>query len=384
MSRCADFIHQRKRVARYIDSRVLAQLSPLAVIYRLGFAVVLSLGVSALIPGNAGWFTALCLLTFSSFHIGISVVLGNSARPKYQEIYSVVVYGAAITTVIVLPTFPIVEDYEELLRLLVVVGAVAIGAGGTLRFVPTMLSLLGGGVAGFGVLHLMGDMPSWMVIHRSYSLGVFLACFAALMRENQNRQLYLGQALLEKEKRSYEQLAKEMRALTQVDPLTGLSNRRYLEERLAYDWSTARETQRLVSVMFVDIDHFKKYNDFYGHLAGDTVINTVADTLQRVARRSGDLAARFGGEEFILTSIQRDKESLERHAESLRVAVQTLNIEHEESPFGLITISIGLSCAVPNEDGRYESLLHMADLALYEAKAAGRNRVESSWNLVRR
>lgn len=384
MNRCSDFIHKRKRVAKHIDSRVLAQLSPLAVIYRLAFAAILGVGVGVLIPGNVGWYIALCLVAFSSLHIGISVSLGSFSRPKYQEIYGVVFYCTAIAGVIVLPTFPIVEDYEELLRLLVIVGAVAIGAGGTLRFVPTVLSLLGGGAAGFGVLHLMGDMPSWMVIHRSYSLGVFLACFTALMRENQNRQLYLGQALLEKEKRSYEALANEMRALTQVDPLTGLSNRRYLEERLAYDWSTARETQQLVSVMFVDIDHFKKYNDFYGHLDGDTVINTVADTLQRVARRSGDLAARFGGEEFILTSIQRDKESLERHAESLRMAVQALNIKHEKSPFGLITVSIGLSCAVPDEDGRYESLIHLADLALYEAKAAGRNRVESSWNLVGR
>jgi diguanylate cyclase (GGDEF)-like protein len=139
-----------------------------------------------------------------------------------------------------------------------------------------------------------------------------------------------------------------------------------------------------LTLALVDADHFKNINDTWGHGFGDSCLQFIAEMLTRHVKRPWDVAIRFGGEEFILTSIQRDKESLERHAESLRVAVQTLNIAHEESPFGLITISIGLSCAVPNEDGRYESLLHMADLALYEAKAAGRNRVESSWNLVRR
>lgn len=368
--------------ATTIDRRILAQLSWLAMVYRIGFAAILCAGVYFFIQGRVGIVIGSGLFLASFIHVITSVLLGNYANPKFQQAYSIVVYAASIALVVVVPELTLGEGHEDFLRLLVIVGAVAIGAGGTLRFSHTILALVSGGVAGFTILQLRGNLPDWSVIHRSYSVGLFLACFAALMRENQNKKLYLGKALLKEEKRSYEELAKEMRALTQVDPLTGLSNRRYLEESLANQWSTALQTQHLISVMFVDIDHFKKYNDCYGHLAGDAVIAQVADSIKSIARRSGDLAARFGGEEFILTSVQRDKECLERHAESLVKAVQQLNIRHEASPFGVVTVSVGVCYTVPNEEDRYENLIHMADLALYEAKAAGRNRVATKWNLV--
>jgi diguanylate cyclase (GGDEF)-like protein len=161
------------------------------------------------------------------------------------------------------------------------------------------------------------------------------------------------------------------------DPLTNLQTRLKLNEDLESLWQrTERYGERYCAVM-CDIDHFKQYNDTYGHLAGDDVLRQVANALSSVCR-GGDQLYRFGGEEFVIIlsdcSIQRGTISADRY----RDAVEALRVTHSGSPYGSVTVSLGVAALEPGEGATIQSWLTDADVALYEAKRAGRNRVVGS------
>lgn len=167
----------------------------------------------------------------------------------------------------------------------------------------------------------------------------------------------------------------ELQRLTNVDGLTGLSNRRYFNDYMESEWNHAIRTKTPLSVLMIDIDHFKQYNDCYGHLAGDEVLQTVADRVRRSFRRSTDLAARFGGEEFVVILPLAAAADLQDMAEMVVRDVAGLNLPHKGSTSGeRVTISVGGATIVPNRDDKPFALIEAADKALYEAKRAGRNR----------
>jgi diguanylate cyclase (GGDEF)-like protein len=162
--------------------------------------------------------------------------------------------------------------------------------------------------------------------------------------------------------------------LNGTDPLTGLANRRHLEQALAGEWALCLATERPVSVMMIDIDHFKLYNDHYGHLEGDRCLQAVAAELTASAR-GADVVARYGGEEFSIVLPDADLDVARQVAERVRLNVACLQVEHATSPSGFVTVSIGVASAVPGHDGLAEDLVRNADRYLYEAKRNGRNRI---------
>ncbi|HEU5107574.1 MAG TPA: sensor domain-containing diguanylate cyclase, partial [Micromonosporaceae bacterium] len=166
----------------------------------------------------------------------------------------------------------------------------------------------------------------------------------------------------------------QLELLNRTDPLTGLANRRQMEEVLAGEWALSQATNSPISVVMVDVDHFKQYNDHYGHLGGDQCLRRVADALS-VSTRGTDLLARYGGEEFCLILPGADLETGERIAERARLSVAVLQAEHARSPLGFVTVSLGLACVVPDDDLSPEDVVRWADEGLYEAKRNGRNRV---------
>jgi len=169
---------------------------------------------------------------------------------------------------------------------------------------------------------------------------------------------------------------KELERHTQIDGLTGLGNRRYFELRLKEEWSRATRQQWPVSVLFIDIDYFKRYNDHYGHLQGDDCLRRVADAIQQAVKRDIDIAARYGGEEFVIMLPDTDLAGAEQVARELQQAIRRLHIEHRGSnvePF--VTLSIGIASHIPQFPEKAEELLHAADTALYQAKERGRNRI---------
>lgn len=166
------------------------------------------------------------------------------------------------------------------------------------------------------------------------------------------------------------------RTLATHDELTGLANRRNLNEVLAKEWARAIRSDQPLALAMIDIDHFKRYNDQYGHQAGDECLNRVARTIELNARRSGDLAARYGGEEFLLILPDADVGVAQHLAEDVRKSIEKLNLPHVGSPSGRVTISVGIAALGNAAYKDAESLLRAADQALYLAKDLGRNQVQ--------
>ena len=169
------------------------------------------------------------------------------------------------------------------------------------------------------------------------------------------------------------QLKRRMRAeselalLARTDGLTGLNNRRKLDEIIEHEWHRAKRSHSAFSLLFVDIDWFKAYNDTYGHQAGDAVLATVARCVANNIRRPEDSAARYGGEEFIVVLPDTTLDGGALIAENIREAVFELAIAHTGSEFGCITVSIGCAAWVPGKDLDMQEVLRSADKALYGA-----------------
>lgn len=157
------------------------------------------------------------------------------------------------------------------------------------------------------------------------------------------------------------------------DPLTGLFNRRYMQESLEREIYRAQRQNQMLGIMMIDIDHFKQFNDTFGHDAGDFVLQTLGQFLQEKIRGS-DIACRYGGEEFMLILPEVSLESLQRRAEEIRQGVTQLKLERYGQTLEVITVSIGVAC-FPNHGISSDPVIQAADMALYQAKNLGRNRV---------
>jgi diguanylate cyclase (GGDEF)-like protein len=161
-----------------------------------------------------------------------------------------------------------------------------------------------------------------------------------------------------------------------MDNLTGLANRRYLNQAMKLEFRRAARAGHPVSLVMIDLDLFKSFNDRYGHPAGDDCLRAVSRAIQGVLRRPGDIAARYGGEEIVLLLPDTDLLGAVRMAEEARQAVTSLGLRHEASPYGIVTLSAGVgSCQQVREPATWPSLIKAADEALYAAKAEGRNTI---------
>ena len=177
--------------------------------------------------------------------------------------------------------------------------------------------------------------------------------------------------------RELEQANIELQKLADVDGLTGLANRRSIDSYLEHEIARCIREDHPIAAIMIDLDHFKAYNDHYGHLAGDNCLKTIAQILDSEIKRPGDLAGRFGGEEFCAILSNTNQDGAMFVAETLRSTVENLRIPHEGSP-GLkqVTLSLGVAVHLPNPSFPVTQLLDDADKALYHAKQSGRNRVK--------
>jgi len=168
----------------------------------------------------------------------------------------------------------------------------------------------------------------------------------------------------------------QLLALVLHDPLTGLRNRRSFDQTLRREWRRAVRSKRPLAVLMIDVDEFKRYNDCFGHQAGDQALCSVARALGDEVGRSADLLARYGGEEFVALLPETSIEQAQAVAERLLDALRGLALPHAESTHKVVTASIGAASLVPDDTGKVAELLSAADHALYRAKRLGRNRVE--------
>jgi len=167
-----------------------------------------------------------------------------------------------------------------------------------------------------------------------------------------------------------------LRDLSALDGLTGIPNRRRFDEFLAKEWLRGRRNQSPVSLIMADIDHFKAFNDNYGHAEGDDCLRRVARALMGALKRPTDLVARYGGEEFAVVLPETGAEGARHMGEALRAAVQALNLPHAHSEAAeQVTISVGVATVVPATQSEPEEVIKLADAQLYRAKEGGRNQV---------
>lgn len=192
-----------------------------------------------------------------------------------------------------------------------------------------------------------------------------------------------GVVAISRDMTEHKDLEDKLAALAILDGLTGIANRRHFDERLSEEWARARRDGTPLSLLMIDVDHFKAFNDQYGHQAGDDCLRAVAQVLAAHARRPGDLAARYGGEEFVLLMPGTAAEGCVLVGDDIRAALHALAIPHAKNlPSRRVSASFGGSCNVPAGNADPASLIEAADRALYAAKELGRNRLVMSGQVI--
>jgi diguanylate cyclase (GGDEF)-like protein len=217
-----------------------------------------------------------------------------------------------------------------------------------------------------------GDV--WKIVHSGISVPYRQAeegeIYPVKSMQQRNRDL---EAIVAERTQALKEANKKLEALSNTDGLTGIANRRYFDRILKQEWNRAKRAKHPISLLLIDVDHFKRFNDDYGHLAGDACLHAFAREMSKVVRRGGELVARYGGEEFVVLLPRATVSDATEIARRMQQAVWSLKIPHAHVSPGMVTVSVGLATRVPAKRENATSLIHHADQALYEAKSAGRN-----------
>ncbi|HHP6824737.1 TPA: GGDEF domain-containing protein [Acinetobacter baumannii] len=250
-----------------------------------------------------------------------------------------------------------------------------------MRFYTAIIAGWVGGLIGILVsTYLNGDID-WTFLNRTYTFSSFLGMTLAYATDRQHRENYLQNCMIELNRIELMQQAQQLSLLSQQDALTGLANRRYLDETLDNEWRRALRHETPLTIMMVDIDFFKPYNDSLGHLKGDQCLKDIATAISSIAARSGDLVARYGGEEFLLLFPMTNAQQAKIQAERLMNAIKKIAIVHpcsSVSPY--VTISVGVATTIPRLNDSISAFVSRADHALYQAKTNSRNQYQIALN----
>ncbi len=224
----------------------------------------------------------------------------------------------------------------------------------------------------------VSDVPINAVIASNffYVTSNLIGMVACYEMEFDARHNFLLQRELRQEQERLDRLNHQLDEMAHQDELTGLANRRYFFEHFHQEWNRHLRFTAPLSLLVIDVDYFKNYNDTYGHQAGDECLRRIAEILVSSARRAGDFVARIGGEEFVALLARTEAEDACALAEKLRWRIEQAAVPHAASKVAkVVTISVGAATTYPHPDQRLEDLLRRADEAVYAAKAQGRNRV---------
>lgn len=243
-----------------------------------------------------------------------------------------------------------------------------------MRFYTAIIAGWCGGLIGIGISTWLNGSIDWTILNRTYTFSSFLGMALAYATDRQHRENYLQNCMIELNRLELMRQAQQLSILSQQDALTGLANRRYLDEVLENEWRSAIRHKLPITIMMIDIDFFKLYNDALGHIQGDQCLRRIAILLGSISSRSGDLAARYGGEEFLLLFSVTDKDQALILVQQLMELVRNIGIIHPKSTVSKhVTISVGVATMVPHLNDNLSDFISRADHALYTAKSNGRN-----------
>lgn len=223
--------------------------------------------------------------------------------------------------------------------------------------------------------------PDWKIVNSTISIPYHLVqdgeVYPLKSLSEKNREL---EKLVAERTHALEEANCKLEFLSNTDGLTGIANRRNFDRALSLEWMRAQRSNSPLSLILLDVDHFKRYNDNYGHLAGDDCLRAIAKVLALGGQRATDTTARFGGEEFVVLLPSTSPRGALEIAKRIRHKVMELALPHVGTPMGIITVSLGVACQAPSFRHASDALLQEADSALYRAKQSGRNCVRSDFD----
>jgi diguanylate cyclase (GGDEF)-like protein len=332
------------------DAQMLPDIFRLALTLRVGgFLLGLSL-LTLLRPSAPGWLPDAVMSFFAAVASVVVVILFAKTHATSRS-----VYFDGLLVIVMAGNICLQQRFRWVLG----------GCAGV--FTIAMVALFSSNVG--------SDVRSGQVFNLIIAIAMTLAITQRL--EWQHRHAYLLSLRDALRKAELQRSNAALLDLSALDGLTGLANRRTVDRHLATACLTCAAANLPISVIMLDVDWFKRFNDTYGHPAGDACLIAIADVLRHVVRAPGDLAGRYGGEEFIIILPGADRQGAHLVAQRISAAVQALNIPHVGSQAGgIVTASLGIACASPATDGCLADLLQAADVALYAAKQGGRARIE--------
>lgn len=223
-------------------------------------------------------------------------------------------------------------------------------------------------------LNLMGANEPFTSFQAYFVAANLIGMGISYIIEHRERAMFIQSLLLDIDKIEQEKLNSDLKRLSREDSLTGLANRRYFGERLSQEWSRCMRDKKPLSLVLLDIDFFKQFNDCYGHQAGDHCLVQIAKALKKEASRTGELVGRYGGEEFIILYPNSDEEQIRISLQRIRQRIKDLHILHEDSKARHeVTASMGAATTIPVKTLHPDKLVSAADEMLYKAKAEGRD-----------
>ncbi|MHA3056655.1 GGDEF domain-containing protein [Acinetobacter sp. ANC 4641] len=247
-----------------------------------------------------------------------------------------------------------------------------------LRFYTALIAGWLGGLIGLIVSNHMNTTIDWTLLNRTYTFSSFLGMSMAYFIDRQHRENFLKNCIIEHNHLELIQQAQQLSKLSQIDALTGLANRRYLDEILQNEWERAIRYTKPITAMMIDIDYFKFYNDALGHVQGDECLKRIAFMLNSATSNQQDvLVARYGGEEFLLIFPQTNEQQAKQWAEQLIKSMHQLALPHPSSPISAcVTLSIGVATLIPSYEESISEFITSTDHALYLAKHRGRDQYQ--------
>lgn len=224
------------------------------------------------------------------------------------------------------------------------------------------------------VLIFHRENNDWMIVHSGISIPYGLAhkgeIYPIARLEERNVEL---ESMITARTCELAEANRQLEILSNTDGLTNIGNRRLFDMMLQTEWSRGQRSNSSLALIMLDIDHFKQFNDHYGHLAGDDCLKQLASTLSQSGRRAGELVARYGGEEFVILLPNVDNQTVLETAQHIHQLIQAIAIPHANTDLGIVTVSAGVAYLQPSNKQNALELVRQADAALYRAKSAGRN-----------
>ena len=226
------------------------------------------------------------------------------------------------------------------------------------------------------IFRLEGE--AWMITHSGISIPYGLAdggeIYPMTRLEERKREL---EQMIEARTQELAEANRQLEILSNTDGLTNIGNRRYFDRVLQEEWNRGHRATSPLALIMLDIDYFKRFNDHYGHLAGDACLQRLAHALCQSGRRAGELIARYGGEEFVVLLPNTDSRAALDTARHIQQVLASLAIPHHQTSPSIVTVSLGVASMIPSSDYSPVELVRQADAALYQAKQSGRNCIRS-------